>query len=283
MKIANISGRASLLGPAGAADLERVSGGVLPSDLHQVLARWDEVREVVARLDVQGWDPVDAAFLRAPVPRPRQSLGIGLNYRAHAAEAGWELPEIPLVFSKLPGCLTGPHDDVELPSDAVDWEVELVVVIGRVAERVDEAHALDVVAGYMVGQDISERRVQRSKPGPQFTLAKSYRTFGPCGPAITTLDELTDPEDLAIVCEVNGELVQSSRTSDLIFGVRSLIAFLSARMPLFPGDLIFTGTPEGVGSARTPPRYLAPGDVITSRIEGLGSMRNACRASATTG
>ncbi|MDZ7677427.1 MAG: fumarylacetoacetate hydrolase family protein [Acidimicrobiales bacterium] len=278
MKIANLAGRAVLLGSDGAADLERASNGKLPSDPVAVLERWDETRELVADLDVQEWAPFDETALGPPVPRPRQSLGIGLNYRAHAAESGWAIPEIPLLFSKLPGSLVGPYDDVLLPSDACDWEVELVLVIGRLAEHVGEETALDFIAGYSIGQDISERRVQRSSPGPQLTLGKSYRTFGPCGPAITTLDELDDPEDLVIRCEVNGEEVQASKTSDLIFGVRALIAFLSECMPLYPGDLIFTGTPEGVGSARRPPRYLVPGDVITSSIEGLGWMRNSCQA-----
>lgn len=277
MKIANVDGRACLLSEEGVADLEQAAGGRLPSDPQLVLERWDSVREAVSRLDVQNWTDLDPRALRAPVPMPRQSFGVGLNYRAHAVEAGYDIPAMPLLFSKFPGCLTGATAEVELPSAYVDWEVELVVVIGRNAERVREEDALDVVAGFTIGQDISERAVQRSVPGPQLTLAKSYRTFGPCGPAIVTLDELDDPMDLAIECDLNGEPVQSSRTSDLIFGVAELIAFLSARMPLFAGDLIFTGTPSGVGSVREPPRYLTPGDEIVSRIQGLGTMRNRCR------
>ena len=174
-------------------------------------------------------------------------FGIGLNYRDHAAESGLPLPDRPATFTKFPTCLTGPDAEVPLPSGAVDWEVELVVVIGVRAHRVSEGAAWQHVAGVTVGQDLSERVVQWSAGG-QFSLGKSFPGFGPMGPCLVTPDALADPDDLAIRCAVNGEIVQQSRTSDMVFGVPRLIAELSAVLPLLPGDVIFTGTPSGIGA-----------------------------------
>jgi 2-keto-4-pentenoate hydratase/2-oxohepta-3-ene-1,7-dioic acid hydratase in catechol pathway len=200
-------------------------------------------------------------------------FAIGMNYRDHAAEAGLPIPDRPAAFTKFPTCLAGPHADVTLPSPAVDWEVELVVVIGTRAYRVTEGNAWRHVAGLTVGQDLSERVVQWSAGG-QFSLGKSFPGFGPMGPALVTPDELHDPDDLEIGCRVNGDTVQKSRTSDMVFGVARLIAELSAVLPLLPGDVIFTGTPAGIGATRSPARFLQPGDVLTSWIEGLGELRN---------
>jgi 2-keto-4-pentenoate hydratase/2-oxohepta-3-ene-1,7-dioic acid hydratase in catechol pathway len=165
---------------------------------------------------------------------------------------------------------------VILFGDRVDWEVELVVAIGRRAENVSEARALEFVAGYCVGQDISDRKLQFASQPPQFSLGKSRASFGPIGPALVTLDELARPLDLALTCDLDGERMQSSRTSELIFGVPELIAYLSRHCELAPGDLLFTGTPGGVGSARK--RYLKPGETLHSEIEGLGRLRNRCVA-----
>ena len=181
-----------------------------------------------------------------------------MNYAAHAAEAGVEHPTFPPTFTKFPTCLTGPDATVELPSEFVDWEVELVVVIGRLAYEVAVGDGWRHVAGLTVGQDLSERIVQTRPPAPQFSLGKSFPGFGPIGPWVITPDELDDPDDLALGCTVNGEEVQKSRTSDLIFGVDALIHHLSSITPLLPGDLIFTGTPSGVGGTRTPPRSSPP-------------------------
>lgn len=179
------------------------------------------------------------------------------------------------MFTKFPSCITGPYGDIELPPGGhVDWEVELVAVIGRHAHRVPAARALEHVAGYAVGQDISERVLQLAAAPPQFSLGKSLPGFGPAGPWLVTLDEFADSGDLALGCETNGEPVQSSRTSQLIFGVPALVASLSATLPLLPGDVIFTGTPAGVGLGRNPQRWLADGDVLTSHIEGIGEMRH---------
>jgi 2,4-didehydro-3-deoxy-L-rhamnonate hydrolase len=272
MRIANHDGRAVLAVGDGWADVAEASGGRFGPDPQALYETWDDVRRWA-----QGWDgpsrPLDPSGLRLPVPRPRQVFGIGLNYAAHAAEGGQPNPTFPPTFTKFPTCLTGPDAAVELPSEHVDWEVELVVVIGRAAHRVAEADGWDHVAGVTIGQDLSEREVQRRPPVPQFSLGKSFPGFGPTGPWVVTPDELADPDDLAISCSVNGEVVQDSRTSDLIFGVPALVERLSSIVTLLPGDLVFTGTPSGVGMARTPPRYLRPGDEVVSTIEGIGSLR----------
>jgi 2-keto-4-pentenoate hydratase/2-oxohepta-3-ene-1,7-dioic acid hydratase in catechol pathway len=204
-------------------------------------------------------------------------FGIGLNYRAHAAEAGLQLPDRIAVFTKFPTCITGPFADVVLPSPMVDWEVELVVVIGARAHRVSESAAWSHVAGLTIGQDVSERVVQWSGGG-QFSMGKSFPTFGPMGPCLVTPDEFAKPDDLALSCSVEGEVMQDSRTSDMVFTVPQIIAELSAILPLLPGDVIFTGTPQGIGAARKPARFLKPGEVVTSTIEGIGTMRNRCVA-----
>ena len=272
MRTANYDGRAALLVGDGYVDVAEASGGRFGPDPQGLFDAWD---------DFAAWGrawsgptaPADPSKFRLPVPRPRQVFGIGLNYAAHAAEGGQPNPTFPPTFTKFPTCLTGPDATVELAGDHVDWEVELVVVIGRAAHRVAEADGWSHVAGLTIGQDVSEREVQKRPPVPQFSLGKSFPGFGPTGPWIVTPDELADPDDLAIACALNGEVVQDSRTSDLIFGVPALIDRLSSVCTLLPGDLIFTGTPSGVGMARTPPRYLADGDVVVSTIEGIGTMR----------
>src|SRR5262249_55071499 len=170
----------------------------------------------------------------------------------------------------------GPFDDIEIVNGTIDWEVELVAVMGTRADRVDEGEAWAHVAGLTVGQDISDRQLQFAA-GAQFSLGKSRRGYGPLGPWIVTVDELDDPDDLALRCAIDGETVQDARTSDLIFGVPQLVAELSAVLPLLPRDIIFTGTPAGVGAARQPPRFLQPGETIESWIEGIGTIRNRCR------
>ena len=282
MRLANHAGRAVVVsGDGGAVDVETASSGRFGADVASLYDDWDAVREWADRLDPATADvePIDEAQLGPPSPRPRQVFGIGLNYRAHAAETGQEVPRIPATFTKFPTCLTGPHADVTLPSARVDWEVELVAVVGRRAHLVGEADAWSHVAGVTVGQDLSERVVQRAA-GNQFSLGKSYPGFGPTGPWLVTVDELDDPDDLALRCTLDGEVVQSARTSDMVVAVPGLIAVLSGVVALLPGDVIFTGTPSGVGVARTPRRYLAPGQVVESWIEGIGTMRNRMLAGA---
>jgi 2-keto-4-pentenoate hydratase/2-oxohepta-3-ene-1,7-dioic acid hydratase in catechol pathway len=275
--LANLEGRAVVVRDGRAADVATASGGRFGTDPMAALAAWDAFSDWVRGLAADAYQQaIDEARLGPPVPRPRKVIGIGVNYRAHAAEAGMELPKQPMVFTKFPSCLTGPRGEIALSGPTVDWEVELVVVIGRETRRVAAERALDHVAGFAVGQDVSDRRLQFADKPPQFSLGKSLDTFGPLGPAVVTLDALADPNDLAIRCDVDGVTMQDGRTSDMIFSVPELIAFLSARIPLESGDLLFTGTPAGVGSTRTPRRYLKAGEVVKSTIEGLGTLVNRC-------
>jgi 2,4-diketo-3-deoxy-L-fuconate hydrolase len=275
MRLANSNGRACLLNGDRLRDLEQRSEGRFSADPMAAIARFAELADWAAGLDPAGGDsPLDVDALGPCVPRPQKVFGIGLNYRDHAAEADLPIPQQPLVFTKFPSCLVGPTADVALTSDRVDWEVELVVVIGRGGARIAEADALASVAGYCVGQDISDRRLQFAGKPPQFSLGKSADSFGPIGPAVVSLDEIADPNDLRLDCTVAGEPMQDGRTSDMVFSVAELVAYLSRHCTLVPGDLIFTGTPAGVGSIRR--RYLAEGELIESRVEGVGELRNRC-------
>jgi 2-keto-4-pentenoate hydratase/2-oxohepta-3-ene-1,7-dioic acid hydratase in catechol pathway len=258
-----LDGRAVVIVDERAVDLGR--------DIASLYDSWGDVREV----DASKARPFDEARLGPPSPHPRQVFAIGMNYKAHAEEAGLPLPAIPATFAKYPTCLTGPFADVALPSANVDWEVELVVVIGRRAERVREADAWSHVAGLTIGQDFSERVVQFSAGG-QFSLGKSYPGFGPMGPWLVTPDELDDPDNLALGCSIDGETVQDALTSDMVFSVSQLVAEISAVCPMLPGDVIFTGTPSGIGATRQPARFLKPGETVETWIEGLGRMRNRC-------
>jgi 2,4-didehydro-3-deoxy-L-rhamnonate hydrolase len=280
MRLANLGGRATLVMPGGddrGVDVAEVSGGKFGPDLQDLYEDWDAFRAFVADLDLSAAASVklDERDLRAPVPAPRQVFGIGVNYRSHAAETGAELPAAPATFTKFPASITGPFAEVELPNGTVDWEVELVVVIGRRADRVAAGDAWSHVAGFTVGQDLSDRTLQFAA-GVQFSLGKSHRGFTPFGPWVVTLDEIADPDDLALGCSIDGETVQDARTSDLVFGVPQLVAELSAVVPLLPGDIIFTGTPAGVGMARQPARFLRPGQTLESWIDGIGTIRNRC-------
>lgn len=274
MKLANQRGRAVIVIDDTTADVEAASGGRFGPDPMGVYDDWPAFVELAASIE-RGTAPLVEADLRCPVPAPRQVFAIGLNYRSHAEESGMAVPAVPATFTKFPASLSGPSDDIEVVGDTVDWEVELVAVIGRRADRVAEADAWSHVAGLTVGQDISDRTLQFAA-GAQFSLGKSRRGYGPMGPWLATLDEVPDPDDLALGCSVDGETVQDARTSDLIFSVPQLIAELSAVVPLLPGDVLFTGTPAGVGAARQPPRFLQPGQVLETWIEGIGTIRNHC-------
>jgi 2-keto-4-pentenoate hydratase/2-oxohepta-3-ene-1,7-dioic acid hydratase in catechol pathway len=277
MRLANLDGRATIvIDDAMGIDVATASGGRFGPDLPAIYADWPAFAaaagNVVAAAAADA-TPIDTGRLDPPSPAPTQVFGIGINYRSHAEETGATVPSIPATFTKFPTCLTGPTGTVALPSDKVDWEVELVVVIGRSAHGVAAADGWAHVAGVTVGQDLSERVVQR-KAGAQFSLGKSFPGFGPTGPWLVTPDELTDPDDLGLGCSVDGEVVQDGRTSDLVFNVPQLVAELSAVVTLLPGDLIFTGTPSGVGAARQPPRFLAPGQTLDTWIDGVGTMRH---------
>jgi 2-keto-4-pentenoate hydratase/2-oxohepta-3-ene-1,7-dioic acid hydratase in catechol pathway len=272
MRIANVDGRLALVTAKGVLDVGAATAGGLPSDAQAAYGHWDELLEWAQTAEGE-MQPLDETRLGPPAPQPRQVLAIGLNYAGHAAEAGVATPEAPSVFTKFPTSIGSPCAAVALPSEHVDWEIELVAVIGRRAYRVSEERAWSHVAGLTVGQDLSERKVQNRPPAPQFSLGKSFPGFGPIGPVLVTPDEFEDPDDLAISCTLNGTEVQRARTSDLVFSVPALISRLSAVLPLLPGDLIFTGTPAGVGLSRNPPQFLRPGDELLSTIEGIGTLR----------
>jgi 2,4-didehydro-3-deoxy-L-rhamnonate hydrolase len=274
MRVANVAGRAALLTDGGWTDVERASDGLFPSDPHLLFEQWDRFREWAASAPAGGEVELNRTELRSPSPQPRQVFAIGLNYRDHAGESGFDVPEHPPVFTKFVSSITGPYGEVALPEGSVDWEVELVAIIGRRAWQVPQAQAWSHVAGLTIGQDISERDKQLSGPVPQFSLGKSHPGFAPMGPYLVTPDEFDDPDDLALGCAIDGETMQSGRTGDLIFSVPSLIARLSAVLPLLPGDVIFTGTPAGVGLGRRPARYLTDGEELVSHIEGIGEMRH---------
>lgn len=213
--------------------------------------------------------------LGAPVAGIRQFVAIGLNYRKHAEESGMEIPKEPVVFTKAITSIAGPNDDVDLPegSQAGDWEIELGFVIGTQARRVSVAQALSHVAGYCLANDISERDWQLKRNG-QWSKGKSFDGFGPIGPWLVTADELPDPQNIALELAVNGQIKQKSNTSDMIFTVAEIVSYLSQFMTLLPGDLVITGTPEGVGlGAKPAPVFLRRGDVMTLEAGLLGSQR----------
>jgi 2,4-diketo-3-deoxy-L-fuconate hydrolase len=279
MRTANVDGRLKLLVSGGAVDVGSASGGRFGSDPRVAFERASELAEWAStvREPEEEWNP---ALAGPPSPTPRQVFAIGLNYRGHAAESGFEAPSSPLVFTKWPSSLSGPVTDVVLPDGSVDWEVEVVAVIGAPTRRVPVARAWACVAGLSAGQDLSERELQRSGPSPQFGLAKSHAGFSPVGPVLVTPDEFDRCDDLGLGCELNGEKVQKARTSDMLFSIPELVAYLSTVVTLLPGDVIFTGTPPGVGMGRTPPRYLRPGDRLHSWVEGVGDLHQRFVASS---
>jgi len=258
----------------------RRSGKAAPQDL---LAWFDldgpwlgQARELLRNTspDDKGLLPLSSLQLLPPVPRPRKIICIGLNYKDHAAESKMEIPRSPIIFSKFPTCVVGPDEAVVLPATSakVDYEAEMAVVIGRKAKHVPKEDAYHYVLGYTNFNDVSARDFQFADG--QWQRGKSCDTFAPMGPYIVMTDEIEDPHGLFIRFRLNGKTLQDSSTSQLIFGVRELIAFLSETITLEPGDVIATGTPPGVGFARTPPVFLQDGDVAEVEVEGLGLLRN---------
>lgn len=276
-RLANQGGRAVLLSGGGVYDLERHTEGAFSSDPMAAIARHAELHAVVGRLDAAEPDgAVDESSFGPPVPAPQKIFGIGLNYRDHAAESNLDVSEHPVVFGVFPSALTGPTGDIIVWGDTTDWEAELVVVIGTGGRDITADDAWSHVAGVTCGQDVSERAVQRRGNPAQFSMGKSFDTHAPIGPAVVSVDTLPDPDDLELSCHVNGDRRQHARTSQMIFDVPALIAYLSSITTMVPGDLIFTGTPAGVGAAsRT---FLKPGDTVTTTIEAVGTMTNRCVA-----
>lgn len=219
------------------------------------------------------------ARLGSPVAGVSKIIAVGLNYSDHAAETAMPLPVEPLLFMKATSALSGPYDPIVIPRNAVktDWEVELAVIIGRKAAYVCEEAAMDYVAGYAVGNDVSERALQLERHG-QWIKGKSNDSFAPIGPWLVTRDEIEDPQNLALWLEVNGDRVQSGSTRNMIFSVPQIVSYVSEFMTLVPGDVILTGTPAGVGMGRKPPRFLKAGDVVRLGVEGLGEQQQTCVA-----
>ena len=240
----------------------------------------DQVRrlegDIFGHFQVIG-EPVTPRKLLAPVSPPN-ILCIGLNYRHHALETGAKIPEFPILFFKGTNTVQNPGDAIALPrhlrSDEVDYECELAVVIGRTCRNVGRDEALEYVLGYTCANDVSARDWQKERGGSQWCRGKSFDTFCPCGPWIVTRDEIPNPNALPIRTRLNGQTMQESNTSDMIFDVPALIEFLSGSTTLLPGTVILTGTPEGVGMARNPPVWLAAGDEVVVEIEGIGELRN---------
>jgi 2-keto-4-pentenoate hydratase/2-oxohepta-3-ene-1,7-dioic acid hydratase in catechol pathway len=274
MRVMNLAGRLSLAVDGGAVDVGEASGGRFGPDVQPVYAQWEEFRDWAATCTAKPV-PFDERQLGAPAPRPPQVFAIGLNYRDHAEEAGLELPESPMVFTKFPASVTGPFDTITLPAGSVDFEAELVAVIGRTARHVSVDEAWSYVAGLTAGQDLSERELQTQGPDPaQYNLGKSFAGFAPIGPYLVTPDEFSDPDDLWLQCELSGELMQKSHTANMIFSIPQIVAHLSSVLELWPGDLIFTGTPSGIGWTRTPRRLITAADELVTTVGDIGSMRH---------
>lgn len=276
-RLLNVEGRAALEHDGHWHDLASATGDDALADPMAAVARHAELHAVAAGLADRAPDgAVDLDRLGPCVPRPSKVFGIGLNYRSHAAESNLEMPPAPLAFTKFPSCLVGPTADVVLSGAAVDWEVELVVAIGTGGRHIARDDAWAHVAGLTLGQDISDRILQLTGSPPQFSLGKSYDTFGPIGPALVSVDSFEDPDDVELWCDVAGERMQHASTSDLIFDVPELVSYLSGICTLLPGDLIFTGTPAGVGGARG--RFLADGELLESGAAVIGRLANRCVA-----
>ena len=255
----------------------QAADATLPTCPKALLALTDGLQRAAAALQTaQAAGKFVEGRLLAPIPMPGKVICIGLNYRDHALEGGHAIPTEPVCFSKFSSAVIGPDAEVELPAVAhkVDYEAELVVIIGKRGKNIPREQAMNHVAGYTNGNDVSARDWQIGRPGGQWLLGKTPDTFAPMGPYLVTKDEIADPNQLQIQLRLNGETLQNSSTKELIFKIDELIAHLSQLITLEPGDVIFTGTPPGVGAARKPPIFLKPGDINEVEIAGLGVLRN---------
>ena len=275
-KLANIEGRAALVEGENYYDLETLSSGKFDKDTSNALNNLNGLSELSKDLSIS--EPTGLlrnVRIDAPISAPKNCFAVGLNYKNHAEEAGMDIPAVPMIFTKHTTCLVGPNATIEMRSDHVDYEAELVVVIGSTGKDIQKDKAWDHVAGLCVGQDISDRTVQFSSKPPQFNLGKSFDTFGPMGPYLISPDLLEDKDSLQIECKVNEEIRQKDNTNDLIFNIPSIISYLSEILTLNTGDIIFTGTPGGVGVMEG--KFLKEGDVLRTSIEGIGVLENKCK------
>ncbi|MFN7290576.1 MAG: fumarylacetoacetate hydrolase family protein [Pirellula sp.] len=267
--------------PYGIQDLS-LADPSLPQSMVELIDRWKTVQPRILSLAKKLGATDQEVKLLCPIDKPRKILCIGLNYRDHAIETKAPIPDEPIVFCKMPTAMIGPNEPIVLPkvSNSVDYEAELVVIIGKTMKDVSPEQAADGIFGYSVGHDVSARDWQKDKPGKQWFLGKSFDTFAPLGPSIVTTDEVSDVSNLRVQCRINGETLQDSTTKELIFSPVTLISYISQVMTLEPGDVIYTGTPPGVGVARTPPRFLVNGDLVEIEIESLGILTNPVRSAS---
>ena len=275
MKLATFSADGhERIGVVKGEEIVDLTGEDVPSGMIDLIANWPKLEERVARIAKQTKPRyrIKDVHLLAPVPRPQKILAIGLNYADHIAETGAATPEKQIWFSKLPNAVNGPYDPIEMPkaSSAIDYEAELVIVIGKRCRHVAKEKAHEVIFGYAAGNDISVRDWQFHTA--QWIVGKSFDTHAPFGPWIVTADEIGDPHALGIRCLVNGEIRQSSNTKNLVFNCFDQIAYLSQAMTLNPGDIVFTGTPGGVGQSMKPPKLLKAGDEVRVEIDKIGAL-----------
>jgi 2-keto-4-pentenoate hydratase/2-oxohepta-3-ene-1,7-dioic acid hydratase in catechol pathway len=280
MRLANLEGRSTIVTDVGLIDVATTSRGAFSTSVDKCISQLDKLRRWYESAQPAIGEAITPAELYGDrrlgpvVTNPQQIFAIGVNYRHHAEEMNRTLPEEPVVFTKFVSALCGPNEELPVPSDTTDFEVELVAIIGATARNLSEESALTAVAGYCVGQDFSERALQMKGSPSQFSLAKSFRNFMPIGPWLTTADEIADVTKLFIGCRVNDVQFQDSNTDNMVFGVAQLVSYLSNVVELRPGDVIFTGSPHGVGAARRPPVFLRSGDRVVSEIQGLGRLEN---------
>jgi 2-keto-4-pentenoate hydratase/2-oxohepta-3-ene-1,7-dioic acid hydratase in catechol pathway len=274
-KLANVSGKSVLVNGDAYFDLATISEGNVSSDPSQVVNSLDAISKLYEQIDqFDASGSLKDVQMGPPVTGSRNCFAVGLNYRNHAEESGMEIPPFPMIFTKHTSCINGPFDNIEMRSDIVDYEAELVVVIGKQGKNISNDEAWNHVAGLTVGQDISDRSVQFHATPPQFNLGKSFDTFGPIGPILVSPDQFEDKSSLNLECSVNGELRQKDNTNDLIFDIPYIISYVSEFITLEPGDLIFTGTPAGVGA--TQGKLLKDGDILSTTISGIGTIENKC-------
>ncbi|HEY5104749.1 MAG TPA: fumarylacetoacetate hydrolase family protein [Acidimicrobiales bacterium] len=280
MRLANLAGRSTIVTDEGLIDVAISSNGAFSASTNKCVAQLEKLRSWFETFQPTPSDATTPEALYGDprlglvVSAPPQIFAIGLNYRQHAEEMGLVQPTQPMVFTKFQSSLCGPNEEVPIPSATTDFEAELVVVIGTKARNLSVDDALSAVAGYCAGQDYSERTLQMKGTSAQFSLGKSFRNFSPIGPWLTTADEVAFPNSLDIRCSVSGTEYQNSTTSDMVFSVAEIVSYLSSVIELRIGDLIFTGSPHGVGQGRTPAVFLKPGDRVVTEIEKLGRIEN---------
>ena len=274
-KLANVNGKSSLISGESYYDINTISQGKISSDPSKVLDSLNDLHELSSKIDnFEATGLVENSLLAAPITNSRNCFAVGLNYKAHAEESGMEIPPFPMVFTKHTSCIVGPFNEIQMRSDIVDYEAELVVVIGKEGKNISKENAWDHIAGLTVGQDISDRAVQFHSTPPQFNLGKSFDTFGPIGPFLVSPDLVANKNAVHLECYINDELRQESSTDDLIFTVPDIISYISEFLTLNTGDLIFTGTPSGVGA--TQGKLLKHGDIVTTSIKEIGTIKNKC-------